>query len=101
MSCHLSSLPRSHDLPPAPPRPPGTPAVPSPAPRLVRFNAVAWLSPEDGSSGPRQSGLFVCGARPMWLVAARGTLLAHPMFIDGAIAALTPFHNVNCAHVRV
>ena len=43
------------------------------------------------------SGLFVCGARPLWLFASRGGLVAHPHAAsDGPVAAMAPFHNANC-----
>lgn len=84
--------------------------------RLVRFDGLATprlqypLGPRlPGSAGaaagavlPQQlqySGVFVCGPRPLWLVAARGGLLVHPA--DGELAAVDAFcafHNVNCPH---
>lgn len=47
------------------------------------------------------SGIFVCGERPLWLLAMRGTLVAHPMTVEGAVLGFTPFHNINCPRVRV
>ena len=47
-----------------------------------------------------RSGLFVCGERPLWLLAVRGTLVAHPMTVEGAVLGFTPFHNINCPRVR-
>lgn len=49
----------------------------------------------------RSSGIFVCGERPLWLLAMRGTLMAHPMSVEGAVLGFTPFHNINCPRVRV
>ena len=46
------------------------------------------------------SGIFVGGKTPVWLVASRGTLVAHVMDCDGAVAGFTPFHNIGCPHVR-
>lgn len=45
------------------------------------------------------SGIFVCGEHPLWLFAARGTLVPHPMDVEGAVQGFTPFHNINCARV--
>ena len=47
-------------------------------------------------AGPRHSGLFVSGERPLWLFASRGGLVSHPMATEGAVAAMTPFHNHGC-----
>ena len=46
-----------------------------------------------------QSGVFLCGERPLWLIASRGGLVPHPMASEGAVAALTPFHNQGCQRV--
>lgn len=47
----------------------------------------------------RYSGVFVCGPRPLWLVACRGGLLVHPMDSShGRVNAFCGFHNVNCLH---
>ena len=79
-------------------------------PRLVRFDDVTYADPVTGEpGGARQSGIFVCGERPMWLFASRGGLVPHPMAAaagaggDGAttaVTALTPFHNHGCQLVR-
>ena len=79
-------------------------------PRLVRFDDVTYADPVTGEpGGARQSGVFVCGERPMWLFASRGGLVPHPMAAaagaggDGAataVTALTPFHNQGCQLVR-
>ena len=66
---------------------------------MVRYDAVSWSDPMTGDPGPPQSGVFVCGARPMWLAASRGGLAPHPMFVEGPVSAMTPFHNVNCPFV--
>ena len=49
------------------------------------------------------SGVAISGARPCMLIAARQTLVAHPLALGPAregqpvgVAAFTPFHNVNC-----
>jgi cleavage and polyadenylation specificity factor subunit 1 len=68
--------------------------------RLTRFDGLAYNLPEGGSGGGLQCGLFVAGSRPLWLIAARGGVVPHPMYMEGAVAAITPFHNVNCPHVR-
>lgn len=70
----------------------------APLPRLTRFAGVASINQATQEPGPKQCGVFICGARPVWLVAARGTLWRHPMLVDGPISAMTPFHNINCAH---
>ena len=46
------------------------------------------------------SGIFVGGRTPIWLVASRGTLVAHVMDCEGAVAGFTPFHNIGCPYVR-
>lgn len=46
-----------------------------------------------------RSGVFVCGQQPLWLLAVRGTLIAHPMDVEGAVLGFTPFHNINCPRV--
>jgi hypothetical protein len=43
--------------------------------------------------------VFVCGEQPLWLLALRGSLVAHAMDIDGAVHGFTPFHNINCPRV--
>ena len=61
--------------------------------RLLRFEALGEDSPV--------SGVFLAGSRPLWLLAARGGLLAHPALLPpgGAGAAgFCPFHNANCPH---
>ncbi|GLI63466.1 hypothetical protein VaNZ11_006440, partial [Volvox africanus] len=68
-------------------------------PRMVRFDHLAYTDPSakgSQSHGPSYSGIFIAGVRPLWLVASRGALVPHPMFVEGAVASLTPFHNVNC-----
>jgi hypothetical protein len=48
---------------------------------------------------PPRSGVFVCGAAPLWLFASRGRLVAHPLAAgDAPVAAMTAFHNVNAPH---
>ncbi|XP_077982143.1 cleavage and polyadenylation specificity factor subunit 1-like [Glandiceps talaboti] len=43
------------------------------------------------------SGVFVSGPYPHWLfMTSRGTLRAHPMYVDGAVTCFAPFHNINC-----
>ncbi|CAG8629175.1 177_t:CDS:10 [Dentiscutata erythropus] len=45
------------------------------------------------------SGVFVTGAKPLWLICARNNYLrVHPMNADGEIRSFTPFHNVHCKH---
>lgn len=56
--------------------------------RMVRYHNVGQV--------PSYSGVFISGERPIWLVASRNTLVAHPMTVEGPVAAMTPFHNVNC-----
>lgn len=43
--------------------------------------------------------MFLSGERPLWLVAARGTLVAHAMDVEGRVSGMTPFHNINCPQV--
>ena len=43
----------------------------------------------------------MCGERPLWLLALRGTLVAHPMTVEGAVLGFTPFHNINCPRVSL
>eukprot|EP00798_Chlamydomonas_sp_ICE-L_P015928 gene15928-22062_t len=69
------------------------------ADRMVRFDALAWSDPYARALGPSQSGVFVCGSRPVWLTASRGSLVQHPMHIEGPITAMTPFHNINCPNL--
>lgn len=90
--------------------------------RLIRFDHLATprleapLGPgfvakqgSDGSSSGsgaalplpqlRYSGVFVCGPRPVWLVANRGGFVVHPMEADvGQVDAFCAFHNLNCVH---
>lgn len=47
----------------------------------------------------RCSGIFIGGAQPAWLVAARGSVRMHPMSSEGHVLGFTPFHNPNCSHV--
>ena len=49
--------------------------------------------------GPPSSGVFVCGARPVWLLAARGCLAPHPLEVHGAVSAFTPFNSTDCPQV--
>jgi cleavage and polyadenylation specificity factor subunit 1 len=86
------------DVPPLLP-PAGSPADGS-TPRLPRLHPFEGL----GEEAPH-SGVFVAGLHPHWLVAARGTLLAHPHHLQqtpggpaAAAVGFTPFHNVNCPH---
>ncbi|CAG8621050.1 17852_t:CDS:10, partial [Gigaspora margarita] len=45
------------------------------------------------------SGVFVTGAKPLWLICARNNYLrVHPMNADGEIRSFTPFHNIHCKH---
>ena len=45
------------------------------------------------------SGIFLCGDLPYWLfLTTHGALRAHPMYLDGKVTCLAPFHNVNCEH---
>jgi cleavage and polyadenylation specificity factor subunit 1 len=73
-------------------------------PRLVRFDGLVAPGPAAGAAaataqgGVAYSGVFVCGARPLWLVASRGGLVAHPMYRDAPVSGMTAFHNVNCPH---
>ncbi|KAJ7555735.1 hypothetical protein O6H91_05G052500 [Diphasiastrum complanatum] len=43
-------------------------------------------------------GVFLTGARPMWLMLCRERIRPHPQYCDGSILAFTPLHNVNCTH---
>ena len=68
------------------------PARPSPA-RLTRFDAL-------GEAPPRHSGVFVAGDKPAWVIAARGSVVAHPAWPGGGgappVLGFAPFHNANC-----
>lgn len=86
--------------------------------RLVRFDHLVTprlepplgpgvlgpgLSASDGHGiqGPklRYSGIVVCGPKPFWLVASRGSLIPHHM--DGKLGTLDAFcsfHNPSCQH---
>ena len=55
-------------------------------------------APSTGEARP-WGGVFVGGAAPLWLVADRGRLLAHPAPADGHITAFTTFHNHDCQRV--
>lgn len=102
---------------------PGMP-LPSAAPyRLIRFDhlvtprleqplgpgglAAGLSSSGSGSAstdavqGPklRYSGIFMCGPKPVWLIATRGGLVPHHMDGKvGAIDAFCAFHNPSCQH---
>lgn len=41
------------------------------------------------------------GERPLWLVSARNGLALHAMDVEGPVLGMTPFHNINCPHVRI
>ena len=43
----------------------------------------------------KDSGCFVTGAKPFWVVLYHGHVRVHPMLLDAA-TAFTSFHNVNC-----
>jgi cleavage and polyadenylation specificity factor subunit 1 len=76
-------------LPPAPPAA-GAPAGPAPR-RMTRFEGLGEQLPH--------AGVFVAGAAPLWTVAARGALEAHPArppAPGGAAAAFSPFHVADC-----
>eukprot|EP00878_Enallax_costatus_P012110 GHUV01012643.1.p1 GENE.GHUV01012643.1~~GHUV01012643.1.p1 ORF type:complete len:1562 (+),score=569.41 GHUV01012643.1:165-4850(+) len=101
---------------------PGMPLPSAPPCRLVRFDHLVTPRLEPplgpgilglGSSGSnghgassglqglklRYSGIFVCGPKPIWLVASRGALVPHPM--DGKVGmvdAFCAFHNPSCQH---
>ncbi|WIA38397.1 hypothetical protein OEZ86_001723 [Tetradesmus obliquus] len=100
---------------------PGMPQPSAPPCRLIRFDHLATprleapLGPgfvakqgSDGSNSSgaalplpqlRYSGVFVCGPRPVWLVASRGGFVVHPMEADvGQVDAFCAFHNLNCVH---
>ncbi|KAI8464986.1 MAG: CPSF A subunit region-domain-containing protein [Monoraphidium minutum] len=81
-----------------------------PAFRMVRFDGLVPPQPPlhlqhrstaaaMAASCVPYSGVFICGAAPLWLFASRGGLVPHPHAAgDGPVAAMTPFHNVNCPH---
>ncbi|KAK9815325.1 hypothetical protein WJX72_001813 [[Myrmecia] bisecta] len=56
--------------------------------RLTRFDCLGEQFP--------YSGVFVAGPRPVWLIASRGRYVGHAMEVEGQVASMTPFHNVNC-----
>jgi cleavage and polyadenylation specificity factor subunit 1 len=63
--------------------------------------AAGDASEADAAGRPqlRYSGVFVCGPRPLWLVASRGGVLPHPLdAAHGRVDAFCGFHNVNCVH---
>ena len=53
----------------------------------------------------RHNGAFVCflcevlAEQVLISLLCRGTLIAHPMEVEGAVAGFSPFHNVNCSQV--
>ena len=60
-----------------------------PGTRLTRFERV-------GDRGGVR-GVFVSGAKPLWLLARRSRVLALPTRGEAsAVVSFTPFHNVNC-----
>ncbi|GFR46061.1 hypothetical protein Agub_g7531 [Astrephomene gubernaculifera] len=86
----------SHEAP-APLQGPGGGTTTALGARLIRFDHLAPTDPATQKPQvPPCSGIFLSGSRPLWLVASRGGLVPHPMFVEGAVAGLTPFHNVNC-----
>jgi cleavage and polyadenylation specificity factor subunit 1 len=46
------------------------------------------------------SGYFISGASPMWLIASRGTLFAHPLHIEStrSVSGFTSFNSINSPH---
>ncbi|KAK9839426.1 hypothetical protein WJX81_001424 [Elliptochloris bilobata] len=60
---------------------------------LADGSLLAYRAFDAGAGG---IGIFVCGERPLWLLAMRGTLMVHPMDVEGAVLGFTPFHNINC-----
>ena len=63
-------------------------------------DAPATAAAADGVPQLHYSGFMVCGPKPLWLVATRGGLVAHPMETQrvGAVDAFCGFHNVDCPH---
>jgi cleavage and polyadenylation specificity factor subunit 1 len=78
-------------------RPPGL----NPSDSLAGSESGRGLNPGAGGLPLlHYSGVFVCGPKPLWLVATRGGLVVHPMdgVTMGAVDAFCGFHNVNCPH---
>jgi hypothetical protein len=60
-------------------------------PRLIPFGLIGG-NPDEGG----YSGIFVCGARPAWILSERECVRVHPMDVDGRVRSLTPLNTVNC-----
>jgi cleavage and polyadenylation specificity factor subunit 1 len=64
------------------------------APRITSFKGLGEHIP--------YSGVFVAGTSSVWLIAARGSMVAHPahnaLGPDVHTASFTPFHDINCPH---
>lgn len=75
-------------LPPAANPSEGAPRIP----RMVRFDGLGEQIPHNG--------LMVAGEVPLWLIACRGSLVAHPGAVGPglAVSGFTPFNNINCPH---
>ncbi|KAL0047613.1 hypothetical protein WJX82_007762 [Trebouxia sp. C0006] len=71
-----------------PPGPVPHPNAVQPTDRMQRFDNLG--------EGSAWSGIFILGAKPLWLLASRGKLVAHPMEVEGAVAGFSPFHNPSC-----
>ncbi|DBA84714.1 TPA: hypothetical protein ACH3X1_005967 [Trebouxia sp. C0004] len=71
-----------------PPGPVPHPNAVHPTDRMQRFDNLG--------EGSAWSGIFILGTKPLWLLASRGKLVAHPMEVEGAVAGFSPFHNPSC-----
>ncbi|CAD7702900.1 unnamed protein product [Ostreobium quekettii] len=56
--------------------------------RMTRFDGV-------GEDNPC-SGVFISGVSPLWVVVHQGGIAVHKFLVDGTVAAMTPFSNINC-----
>lgn len=82
-------------LPPAVPQPGTNTAQQAQQQRIFRFDGLGEQIPH--------SGLFIAGSTPIWLIAARGTLFAHPLHMSPGMSTVgfTPFHNINSPHAFI
>lgn len=81
-------------------RPPGlNPTDSGPGPAQGSTDAASAGGRGSAAAVPQlqYSGVLVCGPKPLWLVASRGSFVVHPMEGGmGAVDAFCGFHNVNC-----
>lgn len=57
-------------------------------PRMVRFCDLGERHP--------CNGIFLCGMAPVFFILSSKGLFVHRLLVDGSVASMTPFSNVNC-----